>query len=250
MAKKAQTASAPDAAAVGRITQVTGAVVDVAFDAGLPEILNALETDNGGNRLVLEVAQHLGEDTVRCIAMDSTEGLVRGQPVTNTGSPIMVPVGDETLGRIMNVIGEPVDEAGPIETKTRRAIHQEAPEFVEQSTAAEILVTGIKVVLIEKYSRGRSKEKLIDEYELGHTFIGRTYEVPAQEVVELEFELPFSIVKSDMEEFGNRNFLFGGIARAAKFMQAVKSEYRVEAEAKVKGVALNPFDRKSIKLKV
>lgn len=111
-------------------------------------------------------------------------------------------------------------------------------------------VTGIKVVLIEKYSRGRSKEKLIDEYELGHTFIDRTYEVPAEEVVELDFELPFSIVKSDMEEFGNRNFLFGGIARAAKLMQAVRSEYRVEAEAKVKGVALNPFDRKSIKLKV
>ena len=111
-------------------------------------------------------------------------------------------------------------------------------------------VTGIKIVLIEKYTRGRGKEKLIDEYELGATFVNHTYEVPAEEVVELDFELPFSIVRSDMEEFGNRNFLFGGIARAAKLLQAVKSEYRVEAEAKVKGVALNPFDRKKIKLKV
>ncbi len=142
-------------AAVGRITQVTGAVVDVAFDGGLPEILNALETDNGGNRLVLEVAQHLGENTVRTIAMDSTEGLVRGQAVTNTGAPITVPVGDETLGRIMNVIGEPVDEAGPIGASARRAIHQTAPEFVEQSTTAEILVTGIKVVdLLAPYAKG------------------------------------------------------------------------------------------------
>jgi len=142
-------------AGTGRITQVTGAVVDVAFDGDLPEILNALETDNGGNRLVLEVAQHLGENTVRTIAMDSTEGLVRGQPVTNTGSPIMVPVGEETLGRIMNVIGMPVDEVGPIKTKVMRAIHQDAPEFVEQSTAAEILVTGIKVVdLLAPYAKG------------------------------------------------------------------------------------------------
>jgi F-type H+-transporting ATPase subunit beta len=140
---------------VGRVTQVTGAVVDVAFDGPLPEILNALETDNGGNRLVLEVAQHLGESTVRTIAMDSTEGLVRGQPVTNTGSPIMVPVGDETLGRIINVIGVPVDEAGAVKTKTMRAIHQDAPTFVEQSTAAEILVTGIKVVdLLAPYAKG------------------------------------------------------------------------------------------------
>ncbi|MFO1122346.1 MAG: F0F1 ATP synthase subunit beta [Hyphomicrobiales bacterium] len=151
MAKKPASAST----ATGRITQVTGAVVDVAFDGGLPEILNALETDNGGNRLVLEVAQHLGENTVRCIAMDSTEGLVRGQPVSNTGAPITVPVGDETLGRIMNVIGEPVDEAGPIKTKAVRAIHQPAPEFVEQSTQAEILVTGIKVVdLLAPYAKG------------------------------------------------------------------------------------------------
>ncbi len=140
---------------VGRITQIIGAVVDVEFDGELPAILNALETDNGGNRLVLEVAQHLGENTVRCIAMDSTEGLVRGQEVTDTGDAIKVPVGDETLGRIMNVIGEPVDEAGPIETETLRAIHQDAPAFVEQSTETEILVTGIKVVdLLAPYAKG------------------------------------------------------------------------------------------------
>ena len=140
MAKKPASASK----ATGRVTRVTGAVVDVAFDGELPEILNALETDNGGNRLVLEVAQHLGESTVRCIAMDSTEGLVRGQPVTNTGDTITVPVGEETLGRIMNVIGEPVDEAGPVKAKLRRGIHQPAPEFVEQSTQAEILSTGTR----------------------------------------------------------------------------------------------------------
>jgi len=118
------------AASIGKVTQVIGAVVDVAFEGELPPILNALETDNGGNRLVLEVAQHLGENVVRTIAMDSTEGLVRGQQVTDTGSPIMVPVGDETLGRIMNVIGEPVDEAGPLVTPTKRAIHQDAPAYV------------------------------------------------------------------------------------------------------------------------
>jgi len=141
--------------AIGRISQVTGAVVDVHFEGELPKILNALETTNHGNRLVLEVAQHLGENTVRTIAMDSSEGLIRGQEVTDTGQPIMVPVGDETLGRIMNVIGEPVDEAGPIKTKTLRAIHQDAPEFVEQSTEAEILVTGIKVVdLLAPYAKG------------------------------------------------------------------------------------------------
>ena len=141
--------------AVGRVKQVIGAVVDVAFDGDLPQILNALETDNLGNRLVLEVAQHLGENTVRTIAMDSTEGLVRGQEVFDTGAPIMVPVGDETLGRIMNVIGEPVDEAGPLNTKASRAIHQPAPEYVEQSTEAEILVTGIKVVdLLAPYAKG------------------------------------------------------------------------------------------------
>jgi F-type H+-transporting ATPase subunit beta len=152
MAKKA--GKAPGTAN-GRVVQVLGAVVDVQFDGNLPEILNALETDNGGNRLVLEVAQHLGESTVRTIAMDSTEGLVRGQKVADSGGPITVPVGDETLGRIMNVIGEPVDEAGPLKTKSRRAIHQPAPEFVEQSTEAEILVTGIKVVdLLAPYAKG------------------------------------------------------------------------------------------------
>ncbi|MBX3571868.1 MAG: F0F1 ATP synthase subunit beta [Mesorhizobium sp.] len=141
--------------AAGKVAQVIGAVVDVSFEGVLPPILNALETMNGGNRLVLEVAQHLGENTVRCIAMDSTEGLVRGQPVADTGSPIMVPVGDETLGRIMNVIGEPVDEAGPVKTKGKRAIHQDAPAYVEQSTEAQILVTGIKVVdLLAPYARG------------------------------------------------------------------------------------------------
>lgn len=140
---------------VGRVTQVIGAVVDIKFDNHLPAILNSLETENGGNRLVLEVAQHLGESTVRTIAMDGTEGLVRGQEVRDTGEPIAVPVGDETLGRIMNVIGEPVDEAGPIKTKAKRAIHQDAPTYVEQSTEAEILVTGIKVVdLLAPYSKG------------------------------------------------------------------------------------------------
>ncbi len=139
----------------GKVVQVMGAVVDVQFDGHLPEILNALETDNGGNRLVLEVAQHLGEGTVRTIAMDSSEGLMRGQPVFDTGGSIEVPVGEETLGRIINVIGEPVDEAGPLKTKTTRGIHQDAPAFVEQSTEAEILVTGIKVVdLLAPYAKG------------------------------------------------------------------------------------------------
>jgi F-type H+-transporting ATPase subunit beta len=140
---------------VGKISQVMGAVVDVRFDGHLPEILNSLETSNQGQRLVLEVAQHLGENTVRTIAMDSSEGLVRGQDVTDTGQPISVPVGDETLGRIMNVIGEPVDEAGPIKTASKRAIHQPAPTFADQSTEAEILVTGIKVVdLLAPYAKG------------------------------------------------------------------------------------------------
>ena len=140
---------------VGRIRQITGAVVDVQFDGHLPEILNSLETQNRGNRLVLEVAQHLGENTVRTVAMDSTEGLVRGQEVTDTGAAIAVPVGDETLGRIMNVIGDPVDEAGPIKTSAKRVIHQPAPSFVEQSTEASILVTGIKVVdLLAPYAKG------------------------------------------------------------------------------------------------
>jgi F-type H+-transporting ATPase subunit beta len=140
---------------VGKITQVIGAVVDVKFDGYLPAILNALETTNGGNRLVLEVAQHLGESTVRTIAMDTSEGLVRGQDVTDTGEPISVPVGEETLGRIMNVVGEPVDEAGPIKTAGRRAIHQPAPAYVDQSTEAQILVTGIKVIdLLAPYAKG------------------------------------------------------------------------------------------------
>ena len=143
------------AGSAGRVSQVIGAVVDVTFDDHLPEILSALETNNNGNRLVLEVAQHLGENAVRTIAMDTTEGLVRGNPVTDTGAPISVPVGEGTLGRIMNVIGEPVDEAGPVQTASRRAIHQEAPSFVEQSSEAQILVTGIKVVdLLAPYARG------------------------------------------------------------------------------------------------
>ncbi|MDE2364964.1 MAG: F0F1 ATP synthase subunit beta [Hyphomicrobiales bacterium] len=141
--------------ATGRITQVIGAVVDVKFDGHLPEILNALETKNQGNRLVLEVAQHLGENSVRCIAMDSSEGLVRGQEVTDTGAPIQVPVGDGTLGRIINVIGEPVDEAGPVPHEALRAIHQPAPSYAEQSTEAQILETGIKVVdLLAPYAKG------------------------------------------------------------------------------------------------
>ena len=146
---------ANDTQAVGKVTQVIGAVVDVRFDAALPEILNSLETKIGDTRLVLEVAQHLGERTVRTIAMDSTEGLVRGQEVLDTGNPIMVPVGANTLGRIMNVIGEPVDEAGYINSEQTRAIHQEAPEFIEQSTESEMLVTGIKVVdLLAPYAKG------------------------------------------------------------------------------------------------
>ena len=146
---------ANDTQAVGKVTQVIGAVVDVRFDTALPEILNSLETKIGDTRLVLEVAQHLGERTVRTIAMDSTEGLVRGQDVLDTGNPIKVPVGENTLGRIMNVIGEPVDEAGDISSDQTRAIHQEAPEFIEQSTEAEMLVTGIKVVdLLAPYAKG------------------------------------------------------------------------------------------------
>jgi len=156
MAKAAaKVAPTPAANQVGRVTQVMGAVVDVQFEGQLPAILNSLETKNAGNRLVLEVAQHLGENTVRTIAMDATEGLVRGQEVTDTGQPIAVPVGDGTLGRIMNVIGEPVDEAGPIKAAETRAIHQPAPAYTEQSTEAEILVTGIKVVdLLAPYAKG------------------------------------------------------------------------------------------------
>ena len=141
---------------VGRISQVIGAVVDVQFDEGhLPPILNSLHTQNQDQTLVLEVAQHLGESTVRTIAMDSTEGLVRGQEVLDTGDAISVPVGPETLGRILNVVGEPIDERGPVDAKMRYPIHRPAPEFVDQSTEAEILVTGIKVVdLLEPYPKG------------------------------------------------------------------------------------------------
>ena len=140
---------------IGIITQVTGAVVDVNFEKDLPAILSALRVDHQGSNLVLEVAQHLGENSVRTIALDTTDGLVRGQEVLDTGAPITVPVGKETLGRILNVIGEPVDQRGPIKSKTTASIHQPAPEFVEQSTETEILVTGIKVVdLLAPYSKG------------------------------------------------------------------------------------------------
>src|SRR5688572_30733991 len=151
------------AVATGKITQVIGAVVDVQFEGHLPAILNALETNNAGlksdsnpdGRLVLEVAQHLGESTVRTVAMDTSEGLVRGQAVTDTGQPIAVPVGDECLGRIINVVGDPIDEAGPVNTAQKRAIHQDAPLYTDQSTEAEILVTGIKVVdLLAPYAKG------------------------------------------------------------------------------------------------
>lgn len=140
---------------VGHITQVVGAVIDVYFANSVPPIQTALELDNDGQRLVLEVAQHLGENLVRTIAMDSTDGLVRGQAVRDTGKKIQVPVGAATLGRIMNVIGEPIDERGPIKTKTYSEIHREAPEFIEQSTETEVLTTGIKVVdLLTPYPRG------------------------------------------------------------------------------------------------
>ena len=141
--------------ALGKVTQVIGAVVDVQFEDHLPAILNALTTENNGKKLVLEVAQHLGENTVRTIAMDATEGLVRGLPVKDTGSPIMVPVGDVTLGRILNVIGEPVDEGAPVVSDEKRAIHQPAPDFASQATSSDILVTGIKVIdLLAPYAKG------------------------------------------------------------------------------------------------
>lgn len=143
------------AQAVGKITQVIGAVVDVQFEDHLPEILNALTTENQGKNLILEVAQHLGENTVRTIAMDATEGLVRGQRVTDNGEPISIPVGNATLGRIMNVVGEPIDEKGPIDSTDRRSIHAEAPSFSEQSTTSEVLETGIKVIdLLAPYAKG------------------------------------------------------------------------------------------------
>ncbi len=141
--------------AKGKVTQVIGAVVDVQFEDELPAILNALETENNGKRLVLEVAQHLGESTVRTIAMDATEGLVRGQEVRDLGESISMPVGTATLGRILNVIGDPVDEKGPVESETRRSIHSDAPEFSEQATESEVLVTGIKVIdLLAPYAKG------------------------------------------------------------------------------------------------
>ncbi len=149
-------AKAPKAAAAaGKITQVIGAVVDVQFSGDLPAILNALQTENNGKKLILEVAQHLGESTVRAIAMDATEGLVRGAPVSDTGAPIQVPVGDATLGRILNVIGEPVDERGPVNATEHRSIHRPAPAFSEQATESQILVTGIKVIdLLAPYAKG------------------------------------------------------------------------------------------------
>src|SRR5512139_2092318 len=140
---------------IGTITQITGAVVDVRFDADLPNILNALHVNADNRLIVLEVAQHLGESEVRTIAMDTTDGLVRGEKAVDTGSPIAMPVGPETLGRILNVIGEPVDERGPVNNKQTLPIHRSAPEFVEQSTEAQILVTGIKVIdLLAPYAKG------------------------------------------------------------------------------------------------
>jgi F-type H+-transporting ATPase subunit beta len=143
------------AKAKGKITQVIGAVVDVQFDDNLPPILNALEVENNDKTLVLEVAQHLGENTVRTVAMDATEGLVRGQEVVDTDGPITMPVGNATLGRILNVVGDPVDEKGPVKAEEYRGIHQPAPEFSEQSTESEVLITGIKVIdLLTPYSKG------------------------------------------------------------------------------------------------
>jgi hypothetical protein len=161
--------------AVGKITQVIGAVVDVQFEDHLPAILNALETKNGDNRLVLEVAQHLGENTVRTIAMDTSEGLVRGQSCTDTGAPISVPVGVGLLGRIINVIGEPVDEAGPVQSEAVRAIHQDAPLYTDQSTEAEILITGIKVVELRRI--GFEYAGQIDPFDGGPHFVARTDDI-------------------------------------------------------------------------
>ena len=138
---------------VGHITQVIGAVVDVKFGDQLPAILNALETTNQGNRLVLEVAQHLGESTVRTVAMDTTEGLVRGQDVKDTGGPIAVPIGEGTLGRIMNVVGDPVDEAGPIPHRETRAIHQPAPAYTDQSTEAAISLPASRSSIFSRLTR-------------------------------------------------------------------------------------------------
>jgi len=160
--------------AVGKITQVIGAVVDVQFEDNLPEILNALATDNNGNRLILEVAQHLGENTVRAIAMDATEGLVRGASVEDTGAPIQVPVGKATLGRILNVTGDPVDEKGPVETQETRGIHGDAPDFAAQSTETEILTTGIKVIdLLAPYTKGGKIGLFVSGRVRATTFITR-----------------------------------------------------------------------------
>jgi len=154
-ARSLATAPVAAAAATGKITAVIGAVVDVQFSGDLPPILNGLEVQDHSQRLVLEVSQHLGENTVRCIAMDGTEGLVRGQPVLDTGDSINIPVGDATLGRIMNVIGEPIDERGPIKSEETRSIHADAPGFVEMKVEAEMLITGIKVVdLLAPYAKG------------------------------------------------------------------------------------------------
>merc|ERR1712142_694196 len=152
----ADAAAKPNAAAAtGRVVAVIGAVVDVQFDDHLPAILNSLEVSNRSPRLILEVASHLGENTVRTIAMDGTEGLVRGEPCVDTGTPIRTPVGPKALGRIINVIGEPIDERGPINTEHYLGIHQEAPEFAEMSVQQEILETGIKVVdLLAPYAKG------------------------------------------------------------------------------------------------
>ena len=140
---------------IGKIKQILGAVVDVSFEEKLPQILDALVVKHENKDLVLEVAQHLGENTVRTIAMDSTDGLIRGQKVQDTGNPISVPVGPETLGRILNVVGEPIDERGKLKTKLKSPIHKSAPEFIDQSTETEVLVTGIKVVdLLAPYAKG------------------------------------------------------------------------------------------------
>ena len=155
-ARSFSSSAAAGKSSMGRVTQVIGAVVDVSFpDNEIPKILNALEVENANPRLVLEVAQHLGESTVRTIALDSTEGLVRGAKVADTGAPIKVPVGEETLGRIMNVIGEPIDGRGNIGEKMRLPIHTEAPKLTEQGSGQEVLVTGIKVVdLLAPYAKG------------------------------------------------------------------------------------------------
>merc|ERR1719258_159282 len=155
VASRGLSTSAAAAGATGKVTAVIGAVVDVQFDGELPPILNALEVEDHDIRLVLEVAQHLGENTVRTIAMDGTEGLVRGQKVTDTGAPISVPVGPETLGRIINIIGEPIDELGPINAKKLYPIHRSAPPFTDMDTEARQLLTGIKVVdLLAPYAKG------------------------------------------------------------------------------------------------